>query len=1130
MKTSLPALVRKLCRLTPPPANNLSDRDLLRRFAAARDEAAFAALVERHGPMVLGVCRRLLRQEQDAEDAFQATFLVLAKRAGTVRWHDSAGGWLYATARRVAGAARDRAARLRFHERTTADVPDLPAPEADGRELGSLLDEELAHLPERYRAPLLLCYLAGERRERAARRLGLSPRTLDRRLQQGREALRARLARRGLVLSAAVAVALPPGRALALARSASLFAAGDAGAAPATATALAEGLLKGTLSAKLRLAGLVLLALAAAGLGAGLLGGAPAAPPPAEVTPPPDKEARADAHGDPLPPGALARLGTVRWHHGGALTHLAFGAGGKQIITAGPDGLLRAWDVANGKELRRLGRAAGPPSAVAFTPDGSRAALADPDGTVRVWDVASGKEVAKIASGLKDGPVALALSPDGKKLASRGADRSLVVWDGATGKELRRLGDAEGNESAGPPGNPIGGGETLCFSPDGKLVAASFADLGKRLAVGVRLWDVGTGESRLHVADRHRASGEEPRERPTAFRPDGKALARIEHGEVAVRDIANGKELIRVSLTKTGAFAEQVAFSPDGKLLAVLTSAEGVCLFDGATGQLIRKFAPAGLARPHRRSDADGRRLAFSPDGKLLAHACGENAVRLCDVETGKARPLPGGHAGAVLAAARTGDDVVQTFGADGTLRRWRADTGKEIDSGPIPGSSGADALAVAPDGRAVAVAKEGRVAVWDVASAKQLRRWGFRGDFPAADELFFSLRLTPGGRFLAGLDYDHRVHVRDVAGGKEFPLPDEGLPPDTRPRRLREVIDYALSPDGRSLLVMTQSEANGEGKGTVTTLGLWDAASGRRLRQWTGDPGPGRVTFSPSGWTVVQTTASHVILWEAASGKERRRFRAPGGVAAFSPDGRLLAVAGPDAVRVWDVYGGEEVGRLTGHTGPVLGMGFTPDGRALLTASADSTALVWDAGRLSRRLAAPPADLAPRLVESYWDDLAGGDAGRAFRAVAALGGAPKPTVAWLRDHLKPAGEAELKKVAGWVADLDSDTFETREKATRELAKAGELARPALEKTLAGRPSQEMRRRAQELLARLKSAEELTPEALRQVRAVEVLEHAGTAEARRLLEDLARGGADAHLRREARAALERFGKEKPRSQ
>jgi hypothetical protein len=328
----------------------------------------------------------------------------------------------------------------------------------------------------------------------------------------------------------------------------------------------------------------------------------------------------------------------------------------------------------------------------------------------------------------------------------------------------------------------------------------------------------------------------------------------------------------------------------------------------------------------------------------------------------------------------------------------------------------------------------------------------------------------------------------------------------------------------------MTLSEVNGEGRGAVTSLGLWDAASGRLRRQWTCDPGPGRVAFSPGGWTVVQTTASHVILWEAASGKERRRFRAPGGVAAFSPDGRLLAVAGPDAVRVWDVYGGEEVGRLAGHTGTILGMAFTSDGRALLTASADSTALVWDAGRLSRRLAAPPADLTAKQVGSYWDDLAGADAGRAFKAVAALGAAPKPTVAWLRDYLKPAGEAELKKVEGWVADLDSDTFATREKATQELAKAGELARPALEKVLAGRPSQELRRRAEELLRRLGAAEELTGEVLRQVRAVEVLEYAGTAEARRLLDDLAHGGTEARLRREARAALERIGKEKPRGE
>ena len=164
-RATLPAVLSHLRRLIRPPAPpEVTDRQLLRRFAADRDEAAFAALVRRHGPLVRGVCRRLLRQEQDAEDAFQATFLVLARKAD-LAWRDSVSGWLHGVAVRVARKARARAARRRGRELTTGDPPDVAARPEDGmRDLAARLDEELARLPERYRGPLLLCYLEGATR------------------------------------------------------------------------------------------------------------------------------------------------------------------------------------------------------------------------------------------------------------------------------------------------------------------------------------------------------------------------------------------------------------------------------------------------------------------------------------------------------------------------------------------------------------------------------------------------------------------------------------------------------------------------------------------------------------------------------------------------------------------------------------------------------------------------------------------------------------------------------------------------------------------------------------------------------------------------------------------------------
>src|SRR5262245_38542396 len=205
-------LLRHVRRLVEPPADHLPDRQLLERFTARHEEAAFAALVQRHGPIVLHVCRRVLHDPADAEDAFQATFLVLVRKAAAIRKLESLGCWLYGVAHRLARKARVEAARRRTREQSATRRPpaDLLA-EVTGRELCAALDDELQRLPERYRAPLVLCYLEGQTRDEAARQLGWSLGTFKRRLEGGRNLLRARLARRGVTLPAALlpALALP---------------------------------------------------------------------------------------------------------------------------------------------------------------------------------------------------------------------------------------------------------------------------------------------------------------------------------------------------------------------------------------------------------------------------------------------------------------------------------------------------------------------------------------------------------------------------------------------------------------------------------------------------------------------------------------------------------------------------------------------------------------------------------------------------------------------------------------------------------------------------------------------------------------------------------------------------------
>jgi RNA polymerase sigma factor (sigma-70 family) len=283
MGEGLQQLVHHLRRWADPVgAGESSDRQLLECFAGQRDEAAFAELVRRHGPMVLGVARRVLGDVHDAEDVFQAAFLVLARKAGSVRWRESVGAWLFPVAYHLALKVRAARERRRVHEAQVATMPEHAAAPPDA-ELRAVLDEELARLPDHYRTVVVLCYLEGRTQREAARQLGLSPGEVRGRLDRARGRLRQRLARRGLALSGAAVVAalvaatasaaVPPALAENTARAAALFAVGGAVGLAAVVTPRALHLTRGALQTMLatKAIKLTLIALILGVLGAGTL-------------------------------------------------------------------------------------------------------------------------------------------------------------------------------------------------------------------------------------------------------------------------------------------------------------------------------------------------------------------------------------------------------------------------------------------------------------------------------------------------------------------------------------------------------------------------------------------------------------------------------------------------------------------------------------------------------------------------------------------------------------------------------------------------------------------------------------------------------------------------------------------
>jgi RNA polymerase sigma factor (sigma-70 family) len=306
------SVIRSLRRAVSPCAAGLTDADLLRRWAVHRDEAAFEALLWRHAAAVLGVCRRVLHDGHEAEDATQAAFLALARKAGAIGRRQAVASWLYTVAYRAALQARARRGRAAACDPHDLEVlPARPDEDPAWRDLRPVLDEEVSRLPERYRAAFVLCHVEGRTNEEAARELGCPVGTVLSRLARARQRLRDRLTRRGVTLTAGALAAALAGEAAAApgtlvraaVRAAALAAAGKslAGAVSPEAAALVEGVVRAMLLTKVKAAAAVVLGVALLGGGGGMLtyrtvAGEPGAAP--QESAPPAQDRRAAPQGE----------------------------------------------------------------------------------------------------------------------------------------------------------------------------------------------------------------------------------------------------------------------------------------------------------------------------------------------------------------------------------------------------------------------------------------------------------------------------------------------------------------------------------------------------------------------------------------------------------------------------------------------------------------------------------------------------------------------------------------------------------------------------------------------------------------------------------------------------------------
>jgi WD40 repeat protein len=840
------------------------------------------------------------------------------------------------------------------------------------------------------------------------------------------------------------------------------------------------------------------------------------------AAPPRAKPPRLDINGDPLPAGAVARLGSLRFqppasHNENAKRWMS----GSMMVALSPDGTtivvatygekagarVDFLDASTGKIVRTLDVAGDVPQRMQFTPDGKSLVFSTWTGIHRA-DARTGK-VGKAIVVFHGGDYFIALTPDGRWVAAQPTENvkhsSVVVWDAKTGKKVASL-PGRGGRCSG-----------LVFGPGGKrllLWSVVFdPDSKKDLNAAIACIDVAT---RKVVAEETVKTSQF-----VALSPDGETVAieTPDHKGVRVRHLPTGADRCVVR-AKTSKFA----FLTGGKVLFTIDEGGQGALWDSIKGVKVRDLEGALVNK-------DFEIVGVSKDGRTIAALDGGwlSAARVVvwDGATGKRIARPAGHDGAVTCIAYApGGKVLASGGIDRTVRLWDPATGKQLRVLAVH-KGAVTALAFSPDGRLVASAgQSGLTRVSSVASGKVVA--ALAGPDKGATALAFS----PDGKVLLMGGGSPEVLGRQVAGGKKV-------------LRLKTGEDGAVMALGNGgALALT---GNGKIRAGLAgeRLRVWDltqkrpAASLPTLDAHGGSVFCEAAVFSQGARLVASSQVSvyqglrpyygndQLRLWERAGGEPIRTLApAVTHLLAFSPSGRFLAAGGAgrsghlivgygQGVDVWDTLTGKKVGAL-----PVTPtcVAFSPDGSRLATGDRDHCVLIWEApkGQPRRRALSPSA--AQRDV--WWAAL-GGDAKNAYATIGEMTDAPGAAVALLQGRVPPVKACDPAAAARLIARLGSPRFAERQEAERALEQWGEGVAHHLVKALRGDPDLELRRRVERLLTR---CNETSTASKRNHRAVAALEWIGTPAARALLRRLAGGAPGARLTVEARAALARLGR------
>jgi RNA polymerase sigma factor (sigma-70 family) len=924
-----------------------ADAELLHRYANGRDEAAFTALVRRHGPMVKSVARRTVRDQHLTDDIAQAVFLVLARKAGRLSRPDRLAGWLFGVTRRVAARAaaqhRDAARPLPANVSATTKATNWD-------DLLAVLDTELERLSEAERMPLVLCYLEGRTQDEAARMCGWSVRTLRRRLAAGRQRLRTRIDRRGLELGA-VLMGLTLVRDLTADRH---FAASQchlSGPVPSGVGAMVIHELRAPWYMPAMAMGFCLVA--------GFISIAvafpihPTAPPPAANLPKAVAQAPA-VSGTDLPAGAVALLGSLNLRHPAYLNSLRFSPDDKEVVTYG-HGKVRRWDTRTGEAVKPVNALTDIVTTFGTTflsADGTKVVAPhvdyDPAArvSVREHDLATGRSrecfkiPARPGQDGKPSPVGFtqfALSSDGRLLAE-GHPADVYLWDLTTGKVRHHL-ELPGTQNS-----------CLVFTPDSTQLTTAGGD-----GPSVQFWDVESGKQVEKLTGDDAKAGV----RKLAISPDGQWVAAVanihrlgEGTKVTVWDRTAGGRSKALNLEDGLGSYGTLAFAPDGPALYCVRPGRPQSLitrWDVAAGKEIARWKAAPIP------EAGSTVAAISPDSHTLAVGSYSGSSHLYDTRTGVAVAAPTGHSDTVAGIAfdRHG---LRTIGTDGSVVTWNTKTGVVRGRRDLPaGDRRGDLLAAVASttvGAAVLTRVENR-AGWAIEPPFVLACWdGLFGDKKqdwSVHAHTTGIGLSPDGAYAIAQIEGVGFRVLETATGKE-------LPTVSRPHR-NWTARFLVLPDSKTLVVCDAEAADGFDMTSGKALYSWKLADAKiiepaapsdtarpvYLRAIAASPDGKMLAIAIGGPAYTDPTkrTDSLVLVETTTGKVVKRVRTPDTaptLLTYSADGKWVA----GSRCIWDASTLAETRRFPAWP-RVTAVAFGPDSGQLATGREDGTTMLWD-------------------------------------------------------------------------------------------------------------------------------------------------------------------------------------------